>query len=128
MKASKVVNRFAKAGISKEQQNAALEEADADDVISADGAISVGDNVLSMEPLLTDDQIIDNIVDEETVDDATNDASEEPICPKATDVRNARMSESNGIVEDEMSVKLKQRDKEPSFSEKMSYPQFISVL
>ena len=49
------------------------------------------DNVLS-----TDDQIIDSIMDEKPVDDAMNDdgdddgdGSEEPTCPKVTDVRNA---------------------------------------
>ena len=100
----------------------------AEDVISAD------DNVLSTEPLLTDDEIIDDTMDDETVEDAMNgdddDASREPICPKASDVRNAlevlreymlfstlggeiqrNINKITGIVEDELtSEKLKQRD------------------
>ena len=111
-KTSTVVNCFAKAGISKKQQNAALEDDDDPfkelqkqmdklavcapnffpDGITAEDVISADDNVLSTEPLLTDDEIIDDIMDDETVEDAMNDdddASREPICPKASDVRNA---------------------------------------
>ena len=64
------------------------------DRTTADDVISTDDNLLSTEPLLTDDQIIDIIMGEEIVDDALNDdddgdASGEQICPKATDERNA---------------------------------------
>ena len=100
------------------------------DGTTADNFISADDNVLSTEPLLMDAQIIDSIMDKEKVSAAMNDASEEPIYTKATDVRNALevlpeymlFSEKGGeikgnlyrisliVMEDEVSVILKQRE------------------
>ena len=108
--------------------------------------ISADDNDLYLEPLLTDDQITYNIIDEETVDGVMNYASEKPTYPKATDVRHAlevlhehmlrsakggeiqgSLNRISGTVEDKISVISKQR--EPSFSEKniVSCILFISV-
>ena len=52
----------------------------AQDVISAD------ENVSSTEPLLTDDELIHVVMNDENVDDC-DDGVFDPICPKVSDVR-----------------------------------------
>ena len=53
--------------------------------------VSVDDSLTSTEPLLTDDAILCNILDEEgsETEDDTDDISNEPICPQSSDVRQA---------------------------------------
>ena len=106
-----VVNCFQKAAISKEKQSETL--LDADDPFKdlqeqldklaaynpkffAEGTttndiVSVEDSLTSTEPLLTDDAILCNILDEEgsETEDDTDDISNEPICPQSSDVRQA---------------------------------------
>ena len=97
------VNCFEKAGISKEKQSEALLDADnpfkdlqekldklavynpkffpegttANDIVSVDGSLT------STEPLMTDDVILCEVLDEEgsETEDDTDDVSNEPICP-----------------------------------------------
>ena len=106
-----VFNCFEKVRTSKEKQSEAL--LDADDPFkdlqehldklavynpkffpegtTTNDIISVDDSLTSTEPLMTDDAIICDVLDEkgsETEDD-TDDVSNEPICPQSSAVRQA---------------------------------------
>ena len=106
-----VVNCFEKAGISKEKQSETLLHANdpfkdlqeqldklavyspkffpegttANDIVSVDGSLT------SNEPLMTDDVILCDVLDEEgsETEDDTDDVSNEPICQQSSDVRQA---------------------------------------
>ena len=146
-----VVNGFEKAEISKEKQSEAL--LDADDPFkdiqkqldklavynpeffpegtTANDIVSVDDSLTSNEPLMNDDAILCDVLDEEsseTVDD-TDGVSNEPICPQSSDVRQALdvlqeymlfsdngefihncLNEISVLVENELSAKPRQAD------------------
>ena len=146
-----VVNCLEKAVILKEKQSEAL--LDADDPFkdlqehldklavynpkffpegtTTNDIISVDDSLTSTEPLMTDDAIICDVLDEkgsETEDD-TDDVSNEPICPQSSAVRQALdvfqeymlfsdngefihkcLNEISVLVENELSAKLRQAD------------------
>ena len=104
-----VVNCFEKAGISKEKRSEALLDANdpfkdlqqqldkvavynpeffpegttANDIVSVDGSLT------STEPLMIDDAILCDVLDEEgsETEDDTDGVSNEPICPQSSDVR-----------------------------------------
>ena len=104
-----VVNCFEIAGISKEKQSEAL--LDADDPFkdlqeqfdklpvynpklfpegtTTNDIVSVDDSLTSTEPLMTDDVILFDVLDEEDSETKadTNDVSNEPIFPHSSDVR-----------------------------------------
>ena len=110
VKTSTIINCFAKAVISKDQQKSAQSDDDnpfrdlqnqieklggfyppgttAEDVVSAD------ENVVCAVPLLTDEELIEEM-DNENGDDADNgedddgDALLNPVCPKVSDIREA---------------------------------------
>ena len=109
VKTSTIVNCFAKAGISKDQQKSAKSDDDdpfrdlqnqikklgefyppgtTADVVSAD------ENVVCTVPLLTDEELTD-VMNNENGDDADNgeddddDALLNPLCPKVSDIREA---------------------------------------
>ena len=105
-----VVNCFEKAGTSKEKQSEALLDADHDPFIdlqeqldklavynpeffpegtTANDIVSVDDSLASTEPLMTDDVILCNVLDEEGSEDDTDGVSNEPICPQSSDVHQA---------------------------------------
>ena len=111
VKISTIVNCFAKAGISNDQQNSA--QLDDDDPFkdlqnqieklgdfyppgtTAEDIISADENVMSTVPLLTDEELIEEVMnaanaeyaDDEEDDDG--DAVLDPVCPKVSDVREA---------------------------------------
>ena len=147
-----VINCFAKAGISKEKQVESLSEADnpfkdlqgqldklpvhapeffpegttAADVVSAD------DSVINTEPMMTDDEILFDMLDQD--DHATEEGYDDtsyikPSCPKSDEIRRALkvlreymlfsengecihqcVNQINTIVENELIAKLKQAD------------------
>ena len=155
-----VVNCFAKAGISKEKQVESLSEADdpftdlqeqldklavhapeffpegttVADVISAD------DSVINTEPVMTDDGILFDMLDQD--DHATEEGNDDtsyiqPSCPKSDEIRRALevlreymlfsengecihqcVSQINKIVENELIAKLKQVDIREYFQKK----------
>ena len=93
--------------------------------------VSVDDSLTSTEPLMTDDAILYDILDEEgsETEDDTYDVSNEPICPQSSDVRQAldvlreymlfsdngefvhkSLNEISVLVENELSAKLRQAD------------------
>ena len=106
-----VVNCFEKAGISKEKQSEAL--LDADDPFknlqeqldklavynpeflpegtTTNDVVSVDDSLTSTEPLMTDDVVLCDVLDEEgsETDDDTDGVFNGPICPQSSDVRQA---------------------------------------
>ena len=138
-----VINSFEKAGISKEKQSEAL--LDDDDPFKnlqkqldklavsnieffPEGTTA---NDTSTEPLMTDDAILCDVLDEEgsETEDDTDGLSNEPICPQSSDVRQAldvlreyMLFSDNGefihkflnkisvLVENELSAKLRQAD------------------
>ena len=154
-----VFNCFEKVRISKEKQSEAL--LDADDPFkdlqehldklavynpkffpegtTTNDIISVDDSLTSTEPLMTDDAIICDVLDEkgsETEDD-TDDVSNEPICPQSSAVRQALdvfqeymlfsdngefihkcLNEISVLVENELSAKLRQADIRSFFQQK----------
>ena len=146
-----VVNCFEKAEISKEKQSEALLDADDSfkdpqeklDMLAvynpkffpegttANDIISVDDYLTSTEPLMTDDAILCDVLDEEgsETEDDTDDVSNEPICTQSSDVRQALdvlreymlfsdngeiihkcLNEISVLVEKELSAKLIQAD------------------
>ena len=106
-----VVNCFEKAGIAKEKQSEAWLDADNPfkdfkekldklavynpeffpEGTTATDIVSVDDSLTSTEPLMTDDVILCDVLEEEGSDtkDDTDGVSNEPICPKSSDVREA---------------------------------------
>ena len=154
-----VVNCFEKAEILNEKQFEAL--LDADDPFkhlqeqldmlavynpnffpegtTANDIVSVDDSLTSTEPLMTDDAIICDVLDEkgsETEDD-TDDVSNEPICPQSSAVRQALdvfqeymlfsdngefihkcLNEISVLVESKLSAKLRQADIRSFFQQK----------
>ena len=90
--------------------------------------VSVDDSLTSTEPLMTDDAILYDILDEEgsEIKDDTYDVSNEPICPQSSDVRQAldvlreymlfsdnghkSLNEISVLAENELSAKLRQAD------------------
>ena len=58
---------------------------------TANDNVSVDNSLTSTEPLMTDDAIFCDVLDEESSEneDDTNDVSNEPICPQYSDVRQA---------------------------------------
>ena len=151
-----VVNCFEKAGISKEKQSEALLDADdpfkdlqeqldklvvynpeffpegttANDIVSADDSLTIA------EPLMTDDTILCDVLDEEgsETEDDTDGVSNEQICPQSSDVRQALdvlrecmlfgdngefvhkcLNEISVLVENELSAKLRQTDMQSFF-------------
>ena len=54
---------------------------------TANDIVSVDDSVTSTEPLMTDDVILCDVLDEEGSE--TEDGTNEPICPQSNDVRQA---------------------------------------
>ena len=155
-----VVNCFAKAGISKEKQVESLPEADdpfkdlqeqldklalhapeffpegttAADVVSAD------DSVKNTEPVMTDDEILFDMLDQDdhAMEEGDNDTSYiQPSCPKSDAIRRALevlreymlfsendecidqcVSQINTILENELIAKLKQVDIREYFQKK----------
>ena len=155
-----VVNCFAKAGISKEKQVESLSEADdpfkdlqeqldklavhaleffpegttVADVASAD------DSVINTEPVMTDDEILFDLLDQD--DHATEEGDDDtsyiqPSCPKSDEIRRALevlreymlfsengecihqcVNQINTIVENELIAKLKQVDIREYFQKK----------
>ena len=146
-----IVNCIGKAVISKEKQSKAL--LDVDDPFkdlqeqlnklvvynakfflegtTANDIVSVDDSLTSTEPLMTDDAILCDVLDEEgsETEDDTDDVSNEPICPQSSDVRqavdvprecmlfndnrefiNKFLNEISVLVENELSAKLSQAD------------------
>ena len=145
-----VINCFEKSGISKEKQSEAL--LDADDPFKifrnnwisllyitpsssqkeppSNDIVAVVDSLTSTEPLMTDDEILYDVLDEEgseTEEDDTDDVSNEPICTQSSDVRQALdilqeymlfsdngefihkcLNEISVLVEIELSAKLRQ--------------------
>ena len=98
---------------------------------TANDIVSVFDFLTSTEPLMTDDAILCDVLDEEGSDteDDTDDVSNEPICPQSSDVRQALdvlreymlfsdngefihkcLNEISVLVENELSAKLRQAD------------------
>ena len=146
-----IFNCFEKAGISKEKQSEDLLYADDPfqnlreqldklavynpkffpEGTTTNDIVSVDDSLTSIEPLMTDDAILCNVLDEkrsETEDD-TDDVSNEPICSQSSDVcqdldvlREYMLFSDNGefihkclkeisvFVENEISAKLRQAD------------------
>ena len=106
-----VVNCFEKARISKKRQSKALLDADDPfkdlqeqldklevynpkffpEVTTDNDIVSVDDSLTSSEPIMTDDTILCDVLDEEgfETEDDTSDVSNEPICPRSSDVRQA---------------------------------------
>ena len=93
--------------------------------------VSVDDSLTSIEPLMTDDAILCDVLDEERseTEDDTDDVSNEPICSQSSDVcqdldvlREYMLFSDNGefihkclkeisvLVENEISSKLRQAD------------------
>ena len=146
-----VVNCFEKAEISKEKQSEAL--LDADDPFkdlqeqleklalynpeffpegtTANDIVSVYDSLTSTAPLMIDDAILCDVLDEEgsETEDDTDGVSNEPICPQSSDVRQALdalqeymlctdngefiqkcLNEVSVLVQNELSAKLRQAD------------------
>ena len=98
---------------------------------TANDIVSVDDSLTSTEPLMTDDAILCDVLDEEgcETEDDTDDVSDELICPQSSDVRQAMdvlreymLFSDNGefihkclnkigvLVENELSAKLRQAD------------------
>ena len=146
-----VANCFEKAGISKEKHSEALLDVDHpfEDLqekldklavynfkffpegTTANDIISVDDSLTSTRPLMTDDAVLSDVLDEEgsETEDDTDDVSNEPICPQSSDVRQALdvlreymlfsdngefihkcLNEISVLVENELSAKLRQAD------------------
>ena len=106
-----VVNYFEKAEISKEKQSEALPDADDPfkdlqeqleklavcnpeffpEGTTTNDSISVDDSLSRTEPLMADDVILCDVLDEEgsETEDDTDGVSKEPICPQSSDVRQA---------------------------------------
>ena len=146
-----VVNCFEKAGISKEKQSEAL--LDDDDPVkdlqeqmdklavynpeflpegtTANDIVSVDNTLTGTEPLMTDDVILCDVLDEEgsETEDDTDGVSNEPICPQSSDVRqdldvlreymlfsdngefiHKCLNEISVLVENELSAKLRQTE------------------
>ena len=144
-----VVNCFEKAGISKEKQSETLLDADdpfkdlqeqLDKLVvynpeffpeeaTANDIVSVDDSLTSTEPLMTDDTLLYEVLDEEgsETEDDTDGVSNEPICPQSSDVRQVLdvlreymlfsdngefihkfLNEISVLVENKLSTKLKQ--------------------
>lgn len=107
-----VINCFAKAGISKEKKAESLSEADDPfknlqeqldklavhvpeffpEGITAADIVSADDSVINTEPVMTDDEILLDILDQD--DHATEESDNysshiQPSCPKSDDVRRA---------------------------------------
>ena len=142
---------FEKAGISKEKQSEALLDADHPfkdlqeqldklavynleffrEGTTANKIVSVEDSLTSTEPLMTDDAILCDVLDEEgsETEDYTDGVSNEPICPQSNDVRQALdvlreymlfsdngefihkwLNEISVLAENESSAKLRQAD------------------
>ena len=149
VKADTVVNCFAKAGISKEKQTEALQGADNPfkdlqeqldtlairtpdffpEGATANYFVSADDHVISTEPVMTDDQIINDVLVDENViqEDADENFSDRPTCPKSGDVRRAldilrvymlfsdngealhkSINQISAVVENSFSVRLRQ--------------------
>ena len=91
----------------------------------------VDDSLTSTDPLMTDDGILCNVLDEEgsETEDDIDDVSNEPICPQSSDVHQALdvfreymllsdngefihkcLNEISVLVENELSAKLRQAD------------------
>ena len=144
-----VNNRFENAGISKENQSKAFLDTDdpfknlreqLDKLVvynpkflpkgtTANDIVSVNDSIISTEPLISDDAILCDVLDEagsETEDD-TNDVSNEPICPQSSEqaldvLREYMLFSDNGqlshkylneisvLVENKLRGKLRQAD------------------
>ena len=111
VKTSTIVNCFAKAGISKDQQKSAQSDDDmpfrdlqnqikklgdfyppgttAEDVVSAD------ENVMSTVPLLTNEELIEEVMNAANGDDADDGEDDDDdtllnsVCPKVSDIRKA---------------------------------------
>ena len=98
---------------------------------TANGIVSVDDSLNSTEPLMTDDAILCEVLDEEgsETEDDTDGVSNEPICPQSSDVRQALdvlqkymlfsdngefihkcLNEISLLVENGLSAKLRQAD------------------
>ena len=143
-----VVNCFEKAGISKEKQSEALLDADNPfkdlqkqldkltvynpkffpEETTTNDIVSVDDSLNSIEPLMTDDAILCDVLDEER-SETEDDTDDEPICSQSSDVcqdldvlREYMLFSDNGefihkclkeisvLVENEISAKLRQAD------------------
>ena len=154
-----VVNYLEKAGISEEKQSKALLDThdpfknlkkQLDKLVvynpkffpegtTANDIVSVDDFLTSTEPLMTDDAILCEVLDEEgsEIKDDTDDVSNEPVCPKSSDVRQALdvlreyvlfndsgefihtcSNEINVLDENELSAKLRQADIRSFFQQK----------
>ena len=110
VKISTVVNCFANAGISKDQQASA--QSDDDDPFkdlenqieklgdfyppgtTVEGVISADQNVMSTEPLLSDEELIEEVMNAVNVNDGDEADDDEdvlldPVCPKVSDIREA---------------------------------------
>ena len=98
---------------------------------TANDIVSVDDSRTSTEPLMTDDAILCEVLDEEgsETEDDTDSVSNEPICPQSSDLRQALgvlrecmlfsdngefihkcLNEISVLVENELSAKLRQAD------------------
>ena len=110
VKTSTIINCFAKAGISKDQQKSS--QSDDNDpfrdlqnqsgklgefyppVTTAEDVISAGENMVCTVPLLTDEELIEEM-NNENGDDADNGEDDDgnallkPVCPKVSDIQEA---------------------------------------
>ena len=98
VKTSIIANCFAKAGISKDQQKSAQSDdnpfSDLQNQIKklGDFVVSADENVMSTVPLLTDEQLIEEVMnaangdDDDDGEDDDDDALLNPVCPKVTDI------------------------------------------
>ena len=152
-----VVNCFSKAGISKEKQVESLSEADDTfkdlqeqlDKLAVHApeffpegttAADVDDSVINTEPVMTDDEILFDMLDQD--DHATEEGDDDtsyiqPSCPKTDEIRRALevlreymifsengecrhqcVNQINTIVENELMAKLKQVDIREYFQKK----------
>ena len=107
MKTSAIINCFAKAGISKDQQKSARSDDDEDPfrdlqnlieklgefyppATTAEDVVSVDENVVCTVPLLTDDELIEEMNNEngdgaDNREDDDDHALLNPVCPKVSD-------------------------------------------
>ena len=137
MKTSTIVNCFAKAGISKDLQKSA--QSDDDDPFrdlqnqikklgefyspgtTAEGVVSADENVVCTVPLLTDEELIEEINDEngdnaDNEEEDDDDALLNPVCPKVSYIREALQLLRNYMLFSLSSEDIREKFNAPSIS------------